>query len=88
MSERDVVGALFVGFILGGLTGALAALLFAPQSGQETRALIKDKSIELRDRAQSSAEGAIARAEVAMDSVRSKIKRTDEISETPATTAA
>ena len=88
MSDRDVVGALFVGFILGGLTGALAALLFAPQSGQETRALIKDKSIELRDLAQLSAEEAVARAEVAMDSVRTKLKRSDEISETPTTTAA
>ena len=88
MSDRDVVGALFVGFILGGLTGALAALLFAPQSGQETRALIRDKSIELRDLAQLSAEEAVARAEVAMDSVRTKLKRSDEISETPTTTAA
>ena len=87
MSNRDVIGALFVGFILGGLTGALAALLFAPQSGAETRALIKDKSIELRDIAQHSAEEAVARAEGAMDSVRTKIKRPDETS-VPTTTAA
>lgn len=87
MSDRDVVGALFVGFILGGLTGALAALLFAPQSGRETRTLIKDKSIELRDLAQTSAEEAVARAEIAMDSVRTKIKRSDETSVPTATAA-
>ena len=63
MSERDEFGAFLVGFIVGGLTGAVVALLFAPQSGEETRALIKDKSIELRDKAQVSAEEAYARAE-------------------------
>jgi len=49
MSERDEFGAFLVGFIVGGLTGAVAALLFAPQSGEETRAVIKERSIELRD---------------------------------------
>ena len=63
MSERDEFGAFLVGFIVGGLTGAVVALLFAPQSGEETRALIKDKSIELRDKAQVGAEEAYARAE-------------------------
>jgi len=63
MSERDEFGAFLVGFVVGGLTGAVAALLFAPQSGEETRALIKDKSIELRDKAQVTAEEALARAE-------------------------
>ena len=51
MSDRDEFGAFLVGFVVGGLTGAVVALLFAPQSGDETRALIKDKSIELRDKA-------------------------------------
>jgi len=63
MSDRDEFGAFLVGFVVGGLTGAVVALLFAPQSGEETRALIKDKSIELRDKAQQSAEDALARAE-------------------------
>jgi gas vesicle protein len=63
MSERDEFGAFLVGFVVGGLTGAVVALLFAPQSGEETRALIKDKSIELRDKAQVTAEEALARAE-------------------------
>ena len=55
MSDRDEFGAFLVGFVVGGLTGAVVALLFAPQSGEETRALIKDKSIELRDKAQLTA---------------------------------
>ena len=41
----------FVGFIVGGLAGALVALFNAPQSGEKTRALIRDKSVELKDKA-------------------------------------
>ena len=41
----------FVGFILGALVGAGTALLMAPQSGEETRTMIHDKSIELKDKA-------------------------------------
>jgi gas vesicle protein len=76
MSDRDEFGAFLVGFIVGGLTGAVVALLFAPQSGEETRALIKDKSIELRDKAQQSAEEALARAEQVAQEARA---RADEL---------
>jgi gas vesicle protein len=76
MSDRDEFGAFLVGFIVGGLSGAVVALLFAPQSGEETRALIKDKSIELRDKAQITAEEAIARAEAAAADARA---RADEL---------
>jgi gas vesicle protein len=65
-----------VGFLVGGLTGAVVALLMAPQSGEETRALIKDKSIELRDKAQESAEAALARAEATAAEARA---RADEL---------
>ena len=76
MSDRDEFGAFLVGFIVGGLTGAVVSLLFAPHSGEETRALIKDKSIELRDKASVSAEQAIAKAEAAAAEARA---RADEL---------
>jgi gas vesicle protein len=76
MSDRDEFGAFLVGFIVGGLTGAVVALLFAPQTGEETRALIKDKSIELRDKAGQTAEEALARAEAAAQDARA---RADEL---------
>jgi len=72
MSDRDEFGAFLVGFIVGGLSGAIASLLLAPQSGEETRALIKDKSIELRDKAATSAEDVIARAEAAAAEARAR----------------
>jgi gas vesicle protein len=76
MNERDEFGAFLVGFIIGGLSGAVVALLFAPQTGEETRALIKDKSIELRDKAQQTAEEALARAEATAAEARA---RADEL---------
>jgi gas vesicle protein len=63
MSDRNEIGMLFVGFLLGALSGAVAALLLAPQSGEETRTMIKDKSVELRDKAQQTAEQARARTD-------------------------
>jgi len=72
MSDRDEFGAFLIGFVVGGLTGAVVSLLFAPQSGEETRALIKDKSIELRDKASQSAEEVLARAESAAAEARQR----------------
>jgi gas vesicle protein len=69
-SDRDEFGAFLVGFIVGGLTGAVVSLLFAPQSGEETRALIRDKSIEIRDKAAETTEEALARAEAAASEAR------------------
>jgi len=50
MSQDSGFGDFLAGFLLGGLVGAAVALLFAPQSGEETVSMIKDKGIELKDR--------------------------------------
>lgn len=47
---RNNIFGLFVGFLVGGLAGAVAMLLMAPQSGKATRTQIQEKSVELRDR--------------------------------------
>ncbi len=75
MSERDEFGAFLVGFIVGGLAGAVTALLLAPQSGEETRAVIKERSIELRDRAAAEAEEAWHRAEAVAKEAREKAEK-------------
>ena len=56
------LGSFLAGFVIGGLIGAGVALLTAPQSGEETRALIGEKSIELRDRAYETASDVQTRA--------------------------
>ena len=59
------LGSFLAGFIIGGLVGAAVALLTAPQSGEETRKYISDKSIELKNTAVEKAEQARAKAEAA-----------------------
>jgi len=49
---HDSAGDFLAGFIIGAVVGAAAALLLAPQSGQETRTRIRETGLELRDRAE------------------------------------
>ena len=44
-------GDFMAGFLLGGVIGAAVALLLAPQSGEQTRELLKEKSGELKEKA-------------------------------------
>jgi gas vesicle protein len=49
-----------VAMLVGGLAGAVAMLLLAPQSGKETRKLIQKKSVELRDQTTEMVEDTVA----------------------------
>jgi len=51
------------GFLLGGLVGAALALAYAPQAGEETRELIRERSIELKGQAEELAGRARERME-------------------------
>ena len=59
MAERDEFGAFLIGFIIGGLTGAAVSLLLAPQSGEETREYLRERAIELRDKAADTAQNTV-----------------------------
>ena len=72
MSDRDEFGAFLIGFVVGGVAGAVTALLLAPQSGEETRAIIKEKSIELADRAGETVDDAYTQAEKAAIEARTR----------------
>ncbi len=54
--EREGGGGLG-SFILGALVGAGLALLFAPQSGEETQEEIKIQGLEVQGRGQGSGSG-------------------------------
>ena len=47
--HNNNVFGVFIGLLVGGLVGAVAMLLLAPQSGKDTRLQIQRKGIELRD---------------------------------------
>jgi gas vesicle protein len=44
--NRNEVSTLGIGLGVGLVVGAILGVLFAPQSGKETRALVKEKVIE------------------------------------------
>jgi gas vesicle protein len=57
MADTSYGADFFAGFVVGALVGAAAAILLAPQSGEETRAMIRERGIELQERsAEMSAE--------------------------------
>jgi len=77
MAERDSdFGSFLSGFLVGGMIGAAVALLFAPQSGEETRTIIRDKGVEFKEKTVQSMEEAYARAEAAAAEARA---RADEL---------
>jgi gas vesicle protein len=74
--DRDSGSAsVFLAFILGGLTGAALALLYAPRSGQETRDLLSEKYRESEARAREAKERAIAKGREALDDASGYIEK-------------
>lgn len=55
MTKRNDNVRLLIVAVLGGLVGAVVALLFAPKSGKETRAQLTEKSQQVKRLAQQSA---------------------------------
>jgi gas vesicle protein len=47
-----------VGFLIGGLVGAIVAMLYSPHSGEENRQIMMNQSLELRDKALQSIQDA------------------------------
>ncbi len=76
MSNKDEFGAFLIGFFVGGLTGAVVSLLLAPQSGEETRTVIKERAIELRDKASETAGEVYNKAE---ETANEAVKRAEEL---------
>ena len=63
MADNSKGGEFLAGLILGGLIGAAIGLLLAPQPGEETRAQLREKGIELKARAEELSAEARRKAE-------------------------
>ena len=60
---QDNSGSVMVAFVLGALTGAAVALLFAPASGEETREYLGERAREGKARVREGREHLIAAVE-------------------------
>ena len=56
MARDEGAGTVLLAFILGAVSGAAVALLYAPATGKETREYLGQKAREGRDRAAEAAE--------------------------------
>ena len=57
--NKDKAIGLGIGILAGAVVGATVALLFAPQSGKETRKMIKEKATEVVDKVKEKTSGVI-----------------------------
>jgi gas vesicle protein len=68
------VSSFFTGFFVGALVGGAAALLLAPQSGEATRAQIRDKGIELKEKAETTYGEVISEIEDSTGELRTRLE--------------
>ena len=80
MSEKDTGFSFTVGFILGAVAGVAIGFLYAPKPGKETRALLKEKAEEAREKVTEVAEKAKEEAAEARKRVEDKIGKKKEAS--------
>lgn len=71
----NYLGAIATGLFVGAAAGAVVMLFVAPQSGRKTRALVRHKALELRDRADDLADEVRDRADETLHQARSKTKQ-------------
>ena len=60
---QDNSGSVMVAFVIGALTGAAVALLFAPATGEETREFLGEKAREGKAKVREGREHLIAAVE-------------------------
>ena len=57
--NKESTSGFFSGLLLGAVIGAAVALLYAPQSGEETRRLVKEKALDVKEKALEAKEKAL-----------------------------
>lgn len=75
MSDKSGFGSFFVGFLAGAIAGAIATVLYAPNSGEETRASLNEKKNEILGKANVSVDDAYKQAESAAREARDRFEQ-------------
>ena len=65
-------GRFLAGFIVGGALGAIAGILLAPQSGEETRELLNDASKDLAKKTDKTVRDIQDKADTAVSDLQQK----------------
>ena len=65
---------LLLGLLVGSLAGVITMLLFAPQSGKQTRDQLEEKAIELRDETTKSVKKALAQVHSGTVKIKSDVQ--------------
>ena len=79
-NDANQVGGFFAGLLIGGLAGAVAMLLLAPQSGKRTRAQIQLKSMDLREQTAEAVEDALKQTRTKARQIRADVReKADEL---------
>jgi gas vesicle protein len=65
---------ILLGLLIGGLVGVVTMLLFAPQSGKQTRDQIEEKAIELRDETTKNVKKALAQVRSGTDKITADVQ--------------
>ena len=74
MSDNDSsFGAFLAGFLVGGLVGAAAAFILAPQSGKETRSQITGKGHDMVDATEQRYQSAVDSVETYAQQVSERV---------------
>jgi len=67
--------SVILAFLLGGLTGAALALLYAPRSGQETRDLLSERVRETAERGRELKEQAVGKGRALVEEATQYVER-------------
>lgn len=74
--DRDSgASSVILSFLLGGLTGAALALLYAPRSGRETRDLLSERMRESEDRVREMKEAAVGKGRQVLDEASGYVEK-------------
>jgi len=76
--DRNAPSGVILSFLLGGLTGAALAILFAPRSGRETRDMLGEKFREGAERTREVRDKVVDRGREVLDQASDYVEKQRE----------